>query len=150
VLSFGATKNGALLAEAMVMFRPELAETLFYRRLRGGHVLSKMRFLSAQLEAYLEDDLWLRLAAHANAAARRLAEGLAGIPGVVLLHPVEGNEVFCRLPAGLEAGLRDRGFLVHSRGLPGEDEVRFVCAFDRTDGEVAALVAAARESASPG
>jgi threonine aldolase len=143
VLSFGATKNGALVAEAVVAFRPDLAETLFYRRLRGGHVVSKMRFLSAQLEAYLADDLWLRLAARANAAARRLAEGLAGVRGLELLHPVEGNEVFCRLPAGLEEALRDRGFLFHTWGLPGTGDVRFVCAFDRTDDEVDALVAAA-------
>jgi threonine aldolase len=148
VLSFGATKNGALTADAIVVFRPELAETLTYRRLRGGHLLSKLRFVSAQLEAYLEDDLWLRLAARANAAARRLAEGLAGVPGVELLHPVEGNQVFCRLPAGLEAALGARGFLLHPWGLPGAGEVRLVCAFDRTEAEVDALVAAARALAA--
>ena len=150
VLSFGATKNGALVAEALVMFRPELTETLFYRRLRGGHVLSKMRFLSVQLEAYLEDDLWLRLAARANAMGRRLADGLAGVRGVELLHPVEGTEVFCRLPAGLEQGLRDQGFRFHPSGPTGAGEVRLVCAFDRTEGEVDALVAAARDLVSRG
>jgi threonine aldolase len=150
VLSFGATKNGALVAEALVTFRPELTETLFYRRLRGGHVLSKMRFLSVQLEAYLANDLWLRLAARANAMARRLAEGLAGVRGVELLHPVEGNEVFCRLPAGLERDLRDQGFRFHPSGPPGAGEVRLVCAFDRTEGEVDALVAAARDLVSRG
>ena len=150
VLSFGATKNGALMADAIVVFRPELAETLSHRRLRGGHLLSKLRFVSAQLEAYLEDDLWLRLAARANASARRLAEGLQGVAGVELLHPVEGNQVFCRLPAGLEQGLRDQGFLFHPWRPPGAGEVRLVCAFDRTDGEVDALVAAARRLASRG
>ncbi len=150
VLSFGATKNGALMADAIVVFRPELAETLPHRRLRGGHLLSKLRFVSAQLEAYLEDDLWLRLAARANASARRLAEGLQGVAGVELLHPVEGNQVFCRLPAGLEQGLRDQGFLFHPWRPPGAGEMRLVCAFDRTAGEVDALVAAARRLASRG
>ncbi len=150
VLSFGATKNGALMADAIVVFRPELAETLSYRRLRGGHLLSKLRFVSAQLEAYLTDDLWLRLAAQANATARRLAEGLAGVPGVELLHPVEGNEIFCRLPAALDEGLRNQGFLLHPWGLPGTGEVRLVCAFDRSADEVDALLAAARQLASPG
>ncbi|MEE9480540.1 MAG: beta-eliminating lyase-related protein, partial [Kiloniellales bacterium] len=107
LLSFGATKNGALMADAIVVFRPELAETLEYRRLRGGHLLSKLRFVSAQLEAYLADGLWLRLAAQANAMAKRLSEGLAEVPGVELLHPVEGNEIFCRLPADLAEGLAE-------------------------------------------
>jgi threonine aldolase len=147
VLSFGATKNGALMADAIVVFRPALAETLPYRRLRAGHLLSKLRFVSAQLEAYLADDLWLRLAARANRAARRLADGLSAVPGVDLLHAVEGNQLFCRLPAGLAEGLEDRGFLLHPWGAPGANEVRLVCAFDRTDDEIDALVAAARDLA---
>jgi len=148
VLSFGATKNGALMADAIVVFRPELAETLAHRRLRAGHLLSKLRFVSAQLEAYLADGLWLRLAARANGAARRLADGLKGVPGVELLHPVEGNQLFCRLPAGLAERLRARGFLMHPWGAPGAGEVRLVCAFDRSDAEVDALAAAARELAA--
>ncbi len=147
VLSFGATKNGALMADAIVLFRPELAEGLTYRRLRGGHLLSKLRFVSAQLEAYLADGLWLQLAAQANAMARRLSEGLAAVPGVELLHPVEGNEIFCRLPAALSEGLAARGFLLHPWGPAGGGEHRLVCAFDRTEAEVAALVAAARQLA---
>ncbi len=87
-LSLGATKNGVLAGEAVVLFEPALAETFGYRRKRGGHLFSKMRFLSAQLEAYFADDLWLRNARHANAMAGRLAEGLAGLPGVELSHPV--------------------------------------------------------------
>ena len=150
VLSFGATKNGALMADAIVVFRPELAETLTYRRLRGGHLLSKLRFVAAQLEAYLEGDLWLRLAAQANAAARRLAEGLAGVPGVELLHPVEGNEIFCHMPAALAEGLQNRGFLMHPWGPAGAGEMRLVCAFDRTEDEVDALLAAARQLAAAG
>src|SRR5690606_30773414 len=76
VLSFGATKNGALAAEAVVFFDPGRAADFAFRRKRSGHLFSKMRFLSAQLEAYLADGLWLRNAAHANAMAARLASGL--------------------------------------------------------------------------
>src|SRR5262245_32552627 len=79
VLSLGATKNGALAAESVIFFDPALAQTMAFRRKRGGHLFSKMRFVSAQLEAYLSDDLWLRNARHANAMARRLADGLAKI-----------------------------------------------------------------------
>src|SRR5579883_354407 len=98
VLSFGATKNGALAAEAVVFFAPAKAGDLAFRRKRSGHLFSKMRFLSAQLEAYLADDLWLRNARHANRMARRLADGVAGLPGVRLRHPTEANEIFVELP----------------------------------------------------
>src|SRR5690348_4964185 len=79
-LSFGATKNGAMAAEAVVFFDPKQAQEFAFRRKRGGHLFSKMRFLSAQLEAYLAGDLWLRNAGHANRMAARLAEGLATLP----------------------------------------------------------------------
>ena len=91
VLSFGATKNGAWAAEAVVVFKRDLASDLGYRRKRAGHLLSKMRFVSAQLEAYLADGLWLRNAGHANRLAAIIAEGLAAIPGARLVHPVHGN-----------------------------------------------------------
>ena len=81
-LSFGATKNGALACEAVVFFEPELAANFAYLRKRGGHTLSKGRFLGAQMEAYLSGGLWLRLAARANASARRLMDGLVALPGV--------------------------------------------------------------------
>ena len=97
-LSLGATKNGALAAEAVVFFDRALAAAFGYRRKRAGHLFSKMRFLSAQLEAYLSDDLWLRNARHANRLADRLAQGLAGLPGARLVYPVQANEVFVALP----------------------------------------------------
>jgi threonine aldolase len=81
----------------VIVFDPARAAELGYRRKRAGHLFSKMRFLSAQLEAYLADDLWLANARHANAAARRLADGLAGISGARLRHPVEANEIFVEL-----------------------------------------------------
>ncbi|EWY41752.1 threonine aldolase [Skermanella stibiiresistens SB22] len=110
VLSFGATKNGALAAEAVVFFRPELAESFAFRRKRAGHLFSKMRFLSAQLDGYLTDGLWLRLARHANAMADRLSAGLAALPGVTLRDPVEANEIFISLPEPMILGLEHRGY----------------------------------------
>ncbi len=98
VMSFGATKNGAMAAEAVIFFEPDLARDMIYRRRRGGHTISKMRFVSAQLLAYVQNGLWLRNAAHANTMAGRLADGLAALPGAALVHPVEANEVFVRLP----------------------------------------------------
>ena len=149
VLAFGGTKNGCFCAEAVVVFRPGLAETLPYRRKRGGHLFSKMRFLSAQLEAYLKDDLWLRLARHANAQARDLAEGLAALPGVELLHPVEANEIFARLPQGLAERLRARGFAFYDWAAAGPGAVRLITAFDSTPEEVATFLDAARAGLAP-
>ena len=96
-LSFGFTKNGGLSAEALILFDPALAETVHYRRKRAGHLLSKGRYLAAQLLAMLEGDVWLRNARAANDAAARLAEA-AGPQR--LLHPVEANELFLRVSAG--------------------------------------------------
>jgi threonine aldolase len=109
MLSFGATKNGAIAAEAIIVFDPRLAHGIAERRKQSGHLLSKQRFLSAQLVAYLEDDLWLRNARHANKAAARLGAGLAALPGVTLAYPVEANEVFIRLPLPLTAKLEEAG-----------------------------------------
>jgi threonine aldolase len=127
ILSFGGTKNGCLAAEAVIVFDPAMACDIAFRRKRGGHLLSKMRFLSAQLDAYLADDLWLRHATHANRQARRLAAGLAALPGVALDHPVEANEIFVYLPPPLAAGLSAAGVLFAPWG---GDLARFVTAFD--------------------
>ena len=143
-LSFGATKNGAMAAEAVIFFRPEPARDFGYRRKRGGHLFSKMRFLSAQLEAYLEDDLWLRNAAHANAMTARLAAGLKALPGARLRHLVEANEIFITLPEPVLAGLEADGFVFYR--WPGGDGtlIRLICGFDRKAEEVDAFLAAAR------
>jgi threonine aldolase len=143
-LAFGATKNGALAAEAVVLFKPELAETFAYRRKRGGHLFSKMRFLSAQLDAYLADDLWLANARHANAQAARLAAGLTDLPGARLLHPAEANEIFAVLPAAVIEGLLAEGFRFYRWGPEAESAVRLVTAFDTRPGDVDAFLAAAR------
>ena len=108
VLCLGATKNGALAAEAVIFFNPTHAADIEYRRKRTGHLLSKLRYVSAQLEAYITDDLWLRNATHANAIATRLAEGLraAGFPPA---FPTEANEVFVHLPEAKIAYLEQQG-----------------------------------------
>jgi threonine aldolase len=98
VLTLGATKHGALAAEAAVFFKPAQAAEFAYLRKRGGQLVSKMRYISAQFEAYLSDDLWLNNARHANAQAARLAQGLVALPGAALVAPVEANEVFAALP----------------------------------------------------
>lgn len=149
ILSFGATKNGALAAEAVVVFRKDLAESLGYRRKRAGHLFSKMRFLSAQLEAYLAGDLWLRNARHANAQARRIAEGLGAAPDVKIAHPVDGNEVFAELPAALAKALEADGFALEPWAGdadfdPKRPLMRLVAAFDTDAKDVDALLVAAR------
>jgi threonine aldolase len=149
-LAFGATKNGALAAEAVVLFKPALAETAGYRRKRGGHLFSKMRFISAQLEAYLADGLWLANARHANAMAARLAEGLGGLPGVELLHPVEANEIFASLPGAVIEGLLAEGFRFYRWPLDDSLAVRLVTAFNSRAEDVEALIAAARRLAAGG
>lgn len=143
VLSFGATKGGALAAEAVVVFDPALAETLAFRRKRGGHLLSKMRFLSAQLDAYLADDLWLRLARHANDMALRLARGLEALAGVELLYPAEANEIFATMPRALIESLLGDGFRFYRWGEDDSDIVRLVTAFDTKAEHVDAFLAAA-------
>src|SRR6185312_9210172 len=94
ILSFGATKNGGALCDAIVVFDPAVADGLAVQLRRAGQVWSKMRFASAQLMAYIEEGLWLRLAAQSNAAAARIAAGIANLHSVKLVAPVEANEIF--------------------------------------------------------
>lgn len=144
VLSFGATKNGALAAEAVLFFNPALSENFVFRRKRAGHLVSKMRFLSAQLEAYLENGLWLELAANANAQATRLADGLRAIPAVEILHPVQANEIFVHIPPAMIQPLRDQGFGFHVWGRADEGIIRLVTAFDTKPDEVDMFIHAVR------
>lgn len=145
VLSLGATKNGCLAAEAVVFFKPEQAREFAFRRKRGGHLFSKMRALSLQLDAYLADGLWLDLAQRANRQATRLAEGLAGLPGAALRFPVDGNELFIELPEPVIAGLEAAGFRFY-RWQDGV--VRLVTAFDTDPAAVDRLVAEATRLSS--
>lgn len=154
ILSFGATKNGCLAAEAVIVFDPALAGTLGYRRKRAGHTLSKGRLVAAQLDAYLAEDHWLDNARHANSMAARLAEGLAVVPGIRLAWPVEANEVFPIMSRRTEQALRRAGadFREWSDlSLPeneavglNETLVRFVASFATEASEIDQVVAAAR------
>ena len=148
VLSLGATKNGAMAAEAMIFFDPAMAATVAFRRKRGGHLFSKMRFVSAQLEAYLTDDLWLRNARHANAMARRMADGLAKIQGCRLVHPREANLLFVTLPHRVIDGLEQAGFGFYREG--GVRTIRLVTAFNTDVKAVDAFVTAAQQLATGG
>jgi threonine aldolase len=149
VLSFGATKNGALAAEAVIFFDPAKAADFAYRRKRGGHLFSKMRFLSAQLDAYLADDLWLRNGRHANRVAARLADGLAQIAGARLRHPTQANEVFVELPEKAIRALAQAGFGFYRWGGESSLCLRLVAAFDSRLEDAEAFIALARQHAGP-
>ncbi len=130
-LSFGATKNGALGAEAVVFFDRANVKDFEYRRKKAGHLLSKMRFVSAQLDAYLEGDGWLRAAALANTLARRLETGLRHVKAARIAHPVEANAVFVSLPDADVKRLRDGGAAFYDWGPPvgGRTLFRLVTSF---------------------
>jgi threonine aldolase len=152
VLSFGATKGGALAAEAVVFFDPAAGKNMAERRKRAGHLLSKHRFLSLQFQAFLENDCWLRLARHANAMADRLATGLAAV-GLPPVWPVEANLVFVLVPQSLEKRLRAAGAMYYVRrsdSLPSGTKIdpddlliRLVTSFATSADEVDRFVALA-------
>ena len=150
VLSFGGTKNGALGAEAIVVLNPEASEGLTYLRKLNMQLASKMRFVSAQLVALLEGDLWIRSASHANAMARRLRDALdAGIasgdlPGLGFTQETQSNGVFATLPAGVADRLRDRGFKFYDWDA-SRNEVRWMCSFDTSEADIDDFVAGIRE-----
>jgi len=135
VLSFGATKNGALAAEAVVFFEPERVRDFELRRKRAGHLLSKSRFISAQLLAYVETGVWRRNAERANALAQRIAHAAAAR----VLHPVEANEVFLRLEVAEKARLRAAGFAFYDWGAEHGSEARLVASWDQAEQAVSDL-----------
>ncbi|HEY3437021.1 MAG TPA: low specificity L-threonine aldolase [Actinotalea sp.] len=143
VISFGGTKNGLLGAEAIVVVDPDASDGLTYLRKMNMQLASKMRFISAQLVALLEGDLWLRSAQHANAMAARLHESVVDLPGVSVARPVQANAVFAILPPGVADRLRARFRFYDWDAATGE--VRWMCAFDTTEADVDAFVAALRE-----
>jgi threonine aldolase len=141
VLSFGATKNGAMAAEAVLVFDPALAEGLRARLKRGGLMFSKHRFLGIQFNAYLADGLWLDMARTANARAAELADGLARAGGVSeLLYPVDANEVFVRLPENTLESLEAQGFQFYRRG---GGVIRLVAGWNTKPADVASFVESA-------
>lgn len=142
-LCLGATKNGAMMAEAVILF-PSVKDRfarLQARQKRAGHMLPKMRFVAAQFEGWLKDDLWLELARKANAMGKRICDGLAGIEGAEIVHPTQGNEVFARLEPALAERLREAGAGFY--GWP-DGSARFVASWCTQGEEVEALLKAAR------
>jgi threonine aldolase len=146
VLSLGATKNGALGADAVVFFDPAMARDFERRRKRAGHLMSKLRFVSAQLVAYLKNGLWLENARHANAMALRMAEGLKTVNGAKLLHRVEANELFVALPEETVASLESQGFYFYRWPLLAAESgvtIRLVTCFATSSADVDEFIAAA-------
>ena len=129
VLSFGATKNGCMAAEAIIFFKPELVGNLPFLMKRSGHLLSKMRFVSAQLEAYITDDVWLRNAKHANEMGKILSEGLAKHNSIKLVYPTQANEVFAKFPKETIEYLNAEGYKMNEGELDGQ-AVRLVTAWN--------------------
>ena len=145
VLSFGATKNGAIGAEALIVMRSGLGADVPYLRKQQTQLTSKMRFVAAQFGALMHDDLWRANATHANAMARRLADEASAVPGVEIVHPVQANAVFARLPARhIEALQRDWTFHLWDER---ESVVRWMTAFDTSEADVDAFAADIRERA---
>ena len=141
IMSFGATKNGGALCDAIVVFASDLADGLAVQLRRAGQVWSKMRFASAQLIAYVENGLWLKMAQASNRSAARIAARLHDIPATRLLAPVEANEIFLELPDGTMDALERDGFQFYRRS---PTLARFVCRFDTTEAEADALASALR------
>lgn len=140
VLCFGGTKLGMAMTEAIVFFDRSLSADFAWRCKQAGQLASKMRFISAQWRRMLRDGVWLRYAAQANALARELADGLRAVPGVEIIHPVEANAVFARLPAELDQRLREAGWVYYNFIGGG---ARFMCSWKTTSADVRALIAAA-------
>jgi threonine aldolase len=134
VLSFGGTKNGLMGAEAVVFFRPDLAQDFLFVRKQGMQLASKMRYMSAQMEALLTNDLWRRNAEHANLMAQLLEQALRKIPGIKIMYPVQANGVFAQIPREAIEKIQERYFFyVWSEA---ESVVRWMCSFDTTEEDV--------------
>ncbi|KAM0443883.1 hypothetical protein ACHAQK_002629 [Fusarium lateritium] len=143
VLSFGLTKNGAMTVDVIISFDPTLKSEIAFRQKRAGQLASKMRFHTAQIEAYLGNELWLRNARHANGLALRLAAGLRKIPGPEVIQEPEANILFCRLAPHAIRGLLGRGYqFYHDRWESGT--VRFVTSFSHSSSSVDELLEAIR------
>ena len=139
VLTLGGTKNGCLAAEAIVFFKPEMVGNFPFLHKRSGQLLSKMRFISSQLNAYISDDVWTRNAGHANAMAKILSEGLNAFSNINLAYPTESNEVFVHLPRDVIDYLNNSGYDINEEELDGK-AVRFVTAWNTDPVDVSNLL----------
>jgi threonine aldolase len=146
VLSFGGTKNGLMLGECVVVLNPDAVRGMDYVRKSSMQLASKMRFISAQFDALLSGDLWLRSASHANAMAQRLEAAVRGVPGVTVERPVEANAVFAVVPPDVTARLQKLyPFYVWDERT---GEVRWMCSFDTTEEDVDSFAAALAQEMS--
>jgi len=142
VLSFGGTKNGLMFGEAVIIFNSALASDMMYVRKQGMQLHSKMRFISAQFEALLSNDLWKRNASHTNGMAKVLGESLRSIPGITITQKIDANGVFAIFPRHIIEPLqKEYPFYVWNENL---NEVRLMCSWDSTEDEVRAFVARVR------
>ena len=135
VLSFGATKNGCLAAEAIIFFKKDLVGNVAFLMKRAGHLLSKMRFVSAQLDAYITNDVWLKNARHANKMGKRLSDGLNNHSDINLSYPTEANEVFATFPRNKIEYLNSAGYTINEDEWDGK-AVRLVSAWNTKDNDV--------------
>ena len=144
LVTLGGTKNGAMGAEAIVVLDPDRCQGLTFLRKTHMQLASKMRFVSAQLIALYEGDLWLRSATHANAMAARLRAAVEDIDGVEFAYPTQANGVFARLPAGVADAVREQFFFYDWDAAARE--VRWMCSFDTTEADVDAFAALIRDA----
>ena len=144
VLTFGGTKNGCLDAEAIIFFNPEDVGNFKYLQKRSGQLLSKMRFLSAQLDAYISNNLWYKNAKNSNKMAKILSTKLSRLNSIEITYPTESNEVFVKIPKSIQDHLTKKGYYA----VPDEtfdDSVRFVSAWNTTEKDIDKLVKTIRE-----
>jgi threonine aldolase len=140
VLCFGGTKNGIAVGEAVVFFNRELAKEFDYRCKQGGQLASKMRYLSAPWVGMLQDGAWLRHAGHSNAMARRLEKAVRKMNSVKIVHPVQTNAVFAKIPDKMVKGMYKRGWKFYTH-VGSEGEARLMCSWDTTPEDVDEFVA---------
>ena len=144
VLSFGGTKNGMMFGEAVLLFRPDLASEFQYLRKQGMQLHSKMRYIAAQFNALLTDELWARSARHANTMAARLAAGLSRFPALKLTQKVQVNGLFLILPPALIPVLQEQSFFYVWN--ESTSEVRLMCSWDTTEADVDGFLAGLEKS----
>ena len=135
VLSFGATKNGCFAAEAIIFFNHDLVGNLPFLMKRAGHLLSKMRFVSAQLDAYISNDVWLKNAKHANAMGNKLSHGLQQHKNIELAYPTDANEVFVKIPKNIIDQFNSQGYKINDEEWEGK-AVRLVTAWNTDPSDV--------------
>ena len=145
VLSFGATKNGCIAAEAIIFFKPELVGNLSFLMKRAGHLLSKMRFVSAQLEAYISNNVWLDNAKNANEMGKKLSEGLIKHNSIKLAYPTQANEVFAKFPREVIEHLNSEGYKMNEDELDGQ-AARLVTAWNTKISDVESFLETVNQS----